>query len=410
MANAPLHYRTRICGQLASLQRGQWQALRLADAARRAVGAPAADPALAPFQSYDYLSALESSGSVGGRTGWTPHHLLLETDSPAGTDLVGAVVLYVKTHSYGEYVFDWAWANAYRQHGLDYYPKLLAAIPFTPVPGPRLLARDDACARRLLEALLREAGAARYSSLHVLFPDPHDAALLAEHGLLIRHGIQFHWRNPGFADFDAYLAALTQSKRKKVRAERRKVDQAGVHCRVLSGDQLTSDHWSLFYRCYANTYAEHGSTPYLRPKFFEALANQMPHAVVMAIAADRRGDFATALMLRDERRIYGRYWGSVRPVPFVHFETAYYAPMQWAIEQHIEIFEGGAQGEHKLARGFAPVKTCSAHWLAHPAFADAVEQFLRRERDGVDAYLDELNERLPLLADDGEPAHCVPDS
>jgi uncharacterized protein len=405
-------YRTRICGQLASIDRAQWESLRQADDLRRQLRGPAGEAhgvaptcnaprpssALSPFLTYDFLVALESSGSVGGRSGWQPRHLLIERHSGHQMRLVGAVVLYQKAHSYGEYVFDWAWANAYHQHGLNYYPKLAAAIPFTPVPGPRLLAVDEAAADRLLDELVALAARGENSSLHILFPDDHDAARCAAHGLMIRNGIQFHWHNPGFADFDDYLASLTQSKRKKIRAERRKVADAGVSCRVLTGEELTSQHWTMFYRCYANTYAEHGSTPYLKPKFFETIANQMPASIAMAIASDRHGDFAASLLIRDDHRIYGRYWGAVRSIPFVHFETAYYSPIQWAIEQRISIFEGGAQGEHKLARGFAPVKTCSAHWLAHPGFATAVEQFLRRERNGIDSYLDELNERLPPIA------------
>ncbi len=310
--------------------------------------------------------------------------------------LAAAAPLYLKSHSYGEYVFDWAWADAYRRHGLDYYPKGLVAVPFTPVPGTRLLARDAAARRALVQALVAESDRLGLSSLHVLFPDDDDARALAEAGLMKRRGVQFHWTNPGWRDFDDYLAALAQPKRKKIRAERRKVLEAGVSVRVLEGSELDEADWDLFARCYRGTYAAHHSTPYLNRAFFRELARTMPEAVLMAVARrDGRG-IAASLLMRDGDAIYGRYWGALEHVPCLHFEASYYAPIEWAITRGIRRFEGGAQGEHKMARGFMPVETCSFHRLAHPAFADAVARFLEREAGGVDAYLDELDERSPL--------------
>jgi predicted N-acyltransferase len=301
-------------------------------------------------------------------------------------------------------VFDWAWADAYQRHGLEYYPKALVAIPFTPVPGARLLARDDAARAALVRALLDQCETHRLSSLHVLFPRDIDALALAEAGLVRRLGVQFHWSNPGWKDFDAYLAALAQSKRKKIRAERRKVAEAGVVVSMLEGDAITEADWTFFARCYGTTYAQHHSTPYLNRAFFLELARTMPEALLMARASRDGRPVAAALLMRDAEAIYGRYWGALEQVPCLHFEASYYAPIDWAIRHGVRRFEGGAQGEHKMARGFLPVQTCSYHHLAHPAFADAIQRFLEREAGGIDAYLDELDERSPLRRTAPEPA------
>lgn len=347
-----------------------------------------------PFVRHAFLAALQTAGCVGDDAGWRPHFMVLE-DVRDGT-LAAAAPLYLKTHSYGEYVFDWAWADAYRRHGLEYYPKGLVAVPFTPVPGARLLARDDTARDALVAAIIGECDRLGLSSVHVLFPRDVDAAALARAGLMRRAGVQFHWTNPGWTSFDDYLAALAQPKRKKVRAERRKVEEAGVRVTMLEGAAITEADWTFFARCYGTTYAQHHSTPYLNRAFFLELARTMPEALVMARAEHAGRPVAAALLMRDARAIYGRYWGAVEHVPCLHFEASYYAPIDWAIANGIERFEGGAQGEHKMARGFLPVQTCSYHRLAHPAFADAVERFLEREAGGVDAYLDELAERSPM--------------
>jgi len=376
-------YRTRLIDDIRELPPAQWDALVL--------GAPGGTP----FMRHAFLSALQSSGSVGDRSGWLPHFVCLFDPSDR---LVAAAPLYLKDHSYGEYVFDWAWADAYQRHGLSYYPKGLVAVPFTPVPGPRLMATDDHARRALLQALLAECERLGLSGLHVLFPTPQDAQALEAAGLMRRSGVQFHWNNPGWSDFDAFLADLSQPKRKKIRAERRKVADAGVQVRMLTGDQIDEAQWAFFSRCYRTTYAQHHSTPYLNRAFFLELGRTMPQSVLMACASQDGRDIAAALLMRDDQALYGRYWGALEHVPCLHFEASYYAPIEWAIAQGIGRFEGGAQGEHKMSRGFLPVQTVSYHQLAHPAFADAVQKFLDRESGGVDAYLDELNERSPLRA------------
>jgi uncharacterized protein len=376
-------YRTRVVADIGALSASQWDAL-------------AGTEGSGPFARHAFLHALQSTGCVGGDSGWDPHFVCLED---AHGVLCAAAPLYLKAHSYGEYVFDWAWADAYRRHGLEYYPKALVAIPFTPVPGARLLARDPGARSALVDALVAESDRLRLSSLHVLFPRDVDADALAAAGLMRRRGVQFHWTNPGWPDFEAYLAALAQPKRKKIRAERRKVAEAGVQVDMLAGDAITEADWTFFARCYRTTYAQHHSTPYLNRAFFLALARSMPESLLMARARRGSTPVAAALLMRDAHAIYGRYWGALEHVPCLHFEASYYAPIEWAIAHGIERFEGGAQGEHKMARGFLPVQTCSFHRLAHPAFADAVEDFLRREAGGIDAYLDELDERSPMKAD-----------
>ena len=348
-----------------------------------------------PFTRHAFLAALQASGCVGDRSGWQPHFVCLEDRQGA---LAAAAPLYLKDHSYGEYVFDWAWADAYQRHGLNYYPKALVAVPFTPVPGPRLLARSDAARTALVRALIDESDRLELSSLHLLFPNETDAAALADAGLMRRRGVQFHWHNPGWRHFDDYLEALSQPKRKKVRAERRKVAEAGIVVDVVEGDRIDEDDWDCFVRGYRNTYAQHHSTPYLNRAFFAQIARTMPESLLMVRARSHDRPIAAALLMHDEQALYGRYWGALMHVPCLHFEVSYYAPMQWAIARGLRRFEGGAQGEHKMARGFLPVQTCSFHRLAHPAFSDAVERYLQREAGGIDAYLDELRERSPMKA------------
>ena len=367
-----------------------------------------------PFMQHAYLAALDASGSACKRTGWAPHFFLLEERSGC---LQAACVVYAKTHSYGEYVFDWAWANAYAQHGLDYYPKAVVAVPFTPVPSTRLLAVDAPTRRALVDALLAWSQDQQMSSLHLLFGEPEDIKACADAGMMLRHTVQFHWNNsptlPGYADFDAFLTSLSQEKRKKIRQERRKVHEAGVHFRTMEGTQITPADWDFFYRCYERTYLEHGNAPYLSRDFFHRIENTQAEAWVMFIAerggrpiassliAVRAGStWATASndsnLLDSERVAYGRYWGALERVDCLHFEACYYQPLAWCIANGYQRFEGGAQGEHKMARALLPVKTTSAHWLAHPAFSDAVERFLEREGEGINGYLNELAERNPF--------------
>jgi len=343
-----------------------------------------------PFLRHEFLHALHATGCACERTGWLPRYLTLWQ----GDSLVGAMPLYLKSHSYGEYIFDWAWADAYHRHGLSYYPKLLGAIPFSPVTGPRLLARDSATRALLVRAALRLAREA--SSLHVLFPIETEAREFEAAGMMLRRSVQFHWENRGYASFEAFLADLASAKRKKIRQERRKVQEAGIRFRRLVGAEIREEHWAFFTRCYEGTYRAHHSTPYLNLAFFRRLGETLPEHVLMVIAELDGKPVASALNIFSPTTLYGRYWGSVTPIPLLHFETCYYQAVEFCIERRIGTFEGGAQGEHKLARGFMPVPTWSAHWLRHPQFADAVEKFLARESAGVERYVDELNERSPF--------------
>ncbi|MEO7335080.1 MAG: GNAT family N-acetyltransferase [Caldimonas sp.] len=357
-----------------------------------------ARPAATPFMRHAYLLAMHASGSAIAATGWQPQFLCVFE----GERLVAACPLYLKTHSYGEYVFDWAWADAYDRHGLRYYPKLLDAVPFTPVPGPRLLAHDDAGRRLLLRAMQQLAGEAKLSSAHLLFIDDADADAARAEGWMLRSTVQFHWTQRDgepYRDFTEFLASLQREKRKKIQQERRRVADAGIVFEALEGAQIGADDWAFFYRCYTQTYREHGaSKPYLTRDFFARMATSMPENWLLFVA--RRGGerIAASLIAIDpvRRTAYGRYWGAIEHVPCLHFDACYYQPLAWCIANGYTRFEGGAQGEHKMARGLLPVQTWSAHWLAHPQFAQAVGDFLAREGAGMADYIDELNERRPF--------------
>jgi predicted N-acyltransferase len=345
-----------------------------------------------PFMRHEYLAALHDSGSATRETGWLPQFLTLWR----GDEMHAACPLYLKSHSYGEYVFDWAWANAYEQHDLRYYPKALTAVPFTPVPGPRLLARDADARAALVRAVLAWCRKKKLSSWHVLFADEEDVSACAAQGLMLRHTVQFHWTNAGHADFDAFLASLAQEKRKKIRQERRKVAEAGVTFRHAEGAAIRREDWDFFYRCYERTYLEHGNAPYLTRAFFRRMAADMPENWLLFVAEREGRPIASSLVGIGGNVAYGRYWGALERVDCLHFEACYYQPLAWCIAHGYERFEGGAQGEHKMARALMPVKTTSAHWLAHPAFADAVENFLRREGRGIENYIEHLEERSPF--------------
>jgi predicted N-acyltransferase len=385
--NVSNDYVIRVLASPLELPAAPWDALLLAS------GEPS------PFMRHAYLAALHESGSASPATGWTPRYLTLWK----GASLAGACPLYLKSHSYGEYVFDWAWANAYEQHGLAYYPKALVAVPFTPVPGPRLLARDPGTRLALARALVAWARQEKLSSLHLLFAADEDVAACEAAGLMLRHTVQFHWLNPGYANFGAFLAQLAQDKRKKIRQERRKVAEAGVSFRWARGSDITAADWDFFYRCYERTYLEHGNAPYLQRSFFRRMAEAMSGNWLLFVAERAGQAIASSLIAIDGRAAYGRYWGALERVDCLHFEACYYQPLAWCIEHGFERFEGGAQGEHKMARALMPVKTTSAHWLAHPAFADAVEQFLAREGRGIENYLEHLEGRSPFRH--GSPAH-----
>jgi predicted N-acyltransferase len=445
---APDDYVTRVFESPARVPAAAWDALLEREA----------DPS--PFLRHAYLAALHESGCARPAAGWQPRFVTLWR----GETLEAACPLYLKNHSYGEYVFDWAWANAYEQHGRSYYPKALVAVPFTPVPGARLLARDDAARAALLQDLLRFAQEEDLSSLHLLYLQPPDVRACEAAGLMLRHTVQFHWENEaptllrdagrcppggrefslgrpgaefkaptlprdagccppggrefslgrpgaefkastlpaaqGWRDFEHFLASLQQDKRKKIRQERRKVAEAGVVFRHAQGADIAESDWDFFYRCYERTYLEHGNPPYLNRAFFARMARDMPENWLLFVAERDGRPLASSLIGLDPGRgvAYGRYWGALERVDCLHFEACYYQPLQWCIEHGYRRFEGGAQGEHKMARALLPVRTTSAHWLAHPAFADAVQRFLAREGEGIDSYLEQLAHRSPLRA------------
>lgn len=349
-----------------------------------------------PFLRHAFLHALHETGCASGEMGWVPQYL----SAWRSGELVAALPLYLKTHSYGEYVFDWAWAGAYERCGLRYYPKLLSAIPFSPITGPRLIGTDAEARTELRHATLRLAE--QVSSFHVLFPETSEAKEWHDAGCLMRRGVQFHWRNEGYENFDAFLGTLSRAKRKNIRQERRRVADAGITFERKTGDRISGDDWRFYTRCYNHTYRAHHSTPYLNLAFFERLGETLPENVLMVIAKRDGRPIAAALDLYTDEVLYGRYWGALESIPGLHFETCYYQALEFCIERGIALFEGGAQGEHKLARGFLPVETWSAHWLSHPQFNDAVERFLARETAGVENYIGELNERSPYK-NSGEP-------
>jgi len=377
--------RLRVADSLAGVDPSQWNALLAHCGGAGRV-----------FMRHEFLAALLESGCASARSGWQPQFVLLERDGR----LAGAMPLFVKSHSWGEYVFDWAWADAYERHGLQYYPKLLCAVPFTPVTGPRVLAADEDTRRSLLAAALDAARG--FSSLHVLFFPEHEAETMRGAGMQLRRTVQFHWTNAGYADFDDFLARLTRRRRKIIRQERRRVREAGITFRWLRGAEIERAHWEFFERCYRRTYAAHRSTPYLNLEFFLRLGAAMPGNTLM-ILAERNGGFGTqpvaaALNLEADGTLYGRYWGAAESVPLLHFEACYYQAIDYAITRGLKRFEGGAQGEHKIFRGLLPVETLSAHWLANARFAAAIEDYLERESRGVARYVDELNEHSPFKA------------
>ena len=350
-----------------------------------------------PVLRHEYLLALETSGSAMAATGWQPLPLLVE-DSAGRT--IGAAPLWLKSHSFGELVYDFAWAQAYERAGLRYYPKLIAAIPFSPIAGPRLLIAPGADRHAVVDALTRGARElaeqTNASSLHWLFTDTADTAALEQQGNLHRTGFQFHWHNQGYTHFDDFLASFSADKRKKLKRERRYVQEAGIRMEVRSGPEVTPELWNLFYDFYTGNIRRHGGMIHLTREFFQMLGRSLPEALVLVLA--RHGDevVGAAINLRDQNALYGRYWGGREGFNSLHFETCYYTPIEYCIAQGLQRFEGGAGGEHKLARGFLPVTTHSLHWLRHPQFARAVADFLERERNGVEVYMDELNEHAPF--------------
>ncbi|OYY50382.1 MAG: GNAT family N-acetyltransferase [Methylophilaceae bacterium 17-44-8] len=346
-----------------------------------------------PFIQYGFLSALADSHSVGEGTGWSCYFIVV---LDVASQLVGALPLYLKTHSYGEYVFDWSWAEAYARHGIPYYPKLVSAIPFTPVTCTKLLTHMPEISRLLVSSIESILAQHQLSSAHVLFPSETCGDYFAASGWLKRDGVQFRWQNKRYTQWDDFLATLSHDKRKKIRQERKKLVDAGIQCKWLMGKDITEKDWDFFYACYCNTYAVHHSTPYLTREFFSQIGQSMPQHILLMMAEIDGHPVAAALNIYNQTTLYGRYWGALQYVPNLHFELCYYQAQMFCIANNITYFEGGAQGEHKLARGFEPRATCSYHRIAHPEFSAAIETFIQLESGHMSAYTTELEERVPF--------------
>jgi len=351
-----------------------------------------------PLLSHAFLHAMHESGAACEDTGWAPRYLLLRD----GTELHGALPLYLKSHSYGEYVFDWAWADAWSRAGRHYYPKLLSAIPFTPVTGPRVLAADTGSRALLVRAALQFARESEIDTFHCLFPTEPEAREFERLGCMTRRTVQFHWTNDGFATFDDFLARMNHEKRKKLKQERRKVRESGIEFVWKIGREIGDADWRFFVRCYDDTYRRHHSTPYLNLDFFLRIADAMPDNLVLMLGMRDGVPVCAAFNVFDADALYGRYWGATEYVPGLHFEACYYQAIEFCIARGIGRFEGGAQGEHKLARGLMPVTTWSAHWVAEPEFARAVRKFVDHESRRVAHYVTELEDHAPFREDAAE--------
>lgn len=351
-----------------------------------------------PFLRHEFLLALENSGSVCAETGWQPHHLLVLR----GEQAIAAVPLYIKDHSYGEYVFDWSWADAYRQNGRRYYPKLLSAVPFTPSYASRFLiaqGEDETLLTKAISAaVIAEAQRIGASSWHVLFPTPVESGLLKSEGVHQRIATQFHWFNRGYTSFDHYLESFNSRKRKNLRKERRAVQDANIQFERFSGAQISAQLWDVFYRFYQNTYHVRGQQAYLDKSFFTELGETLPEQLLLVLAVHDGQPIAAALSFRDNEKLYGRYWGCLEEYQFLHFETCYYQGIEYCIEHDLGSFDSGAQGEHKIQRGFEPITTYSNHWIADPQFAVAIANYLEEEKDYIQQYKDQASESLPFKA------------
>ncbi len=349
-----------------------------------------------PFLRHEFLLALEESGCAAPRSGWEPKHVILEDADGTG---VAAMPLYRKSHSRGEFVFDFSWAGAYAQHGIKYYPKLLTAIPFTPVSGPRLLlgplTARKAAANGIIRAVLDYARNNQLSSWHVLFPTEETAADLDHAGLILRRDCQFHWYNHGYDSFEAFLATFTAEKRKKAKRERRRVAEAGIEFDTLHGGEMTASLWRAVYAFYADTFHRHGHEPYLNLDFFKRVAAAMPDELMLKIARIGSEPIAVAIFFVGSEALYGRYWGAGGNFHSLHFEACYYQGIEYCIEKKLQRFEPGTQGEHKVPRGFVPTMTHSAHYIADPRFAAAIRDYAQREARGVDSYAAAVQSHVP---------------
>jgi len=353
-----------------------------------------------PFMRYEFLLALEKSGCTTRASGRQPHHAIVKQVSPGLDETVAILPLYLKTNSWGEYVFDWSWANAYQSHGLDYYPKFVTSAPFTPSTGHRLFVKDEqdhgTVIYQLKSAIEEKADFLRASSWHVLFPDAEQHQWFSDAGLLPRTACQFHWFNRDYASFDDFLARLSSRKRKNLRKERTRVSEEGISFRHVEGADIDAALWQDFYAFYQSTYMVRGMQGYLSPEFFIEVGETMPEQMFMVCAEQNEKMIAAALFFKSGDTLFGRYWGSARDFQFLHFETCYYQGQEYAIANGFKRFDSGAQGEHKIQRGFEPLLTYSNHWIARPDFRDAIENFLREEDKHIERYRQEAQQLLPF--------------
>jgi hypothetical protein len=354
-----------------------------------------------PFLRHEFLLALEESLSVCEKTGWLPHHVMVSDEH----GVLAVMPLYLKSHSRGEYVFDYQWAQAYHQTGRDYYPKWLTAVPFTPCQGPRWFIRanvDDKVVLGLfLAAIIEVSEENDISSWHCLFPTPEQTELLREIGFAIREGVQFQWFNKDYKTFDDFLQSFNASKRKMIKRERRKVQEQGIELLQLSGDAVSAEQWAAFFKFYTLTYMKNGNPPYLNLEFFIQVAKTMGDKLLLVFALKDSKYVGAALSVIGDDTLYGRYWGCYEEYNALHFEACYYQGLDYCIAHGLARFDSGAQGEHKIARGFEPVTTYSAHWLKDPEFAAAVQQFLKRERGAIELYKQDAANYLPFKKAEG---------
>lgn len=354
-----------------------------------------------PFARYEFLVALENNNAVGEEFGWLTHFFLAYNDQ---NNLVGALPLYIKYNSYGEFVFDWAWADAYHRNNVPYYPKLVVSIPYTPATGPRILvdpASDyNEVAKKLIDAALEFASANNLSSFHCLFTNERDTDYFRKDPrFMMRLGCQFHWTNHGYRDFNHYLEFFTSKKRKQIKRERRITREQDIEFEILNGNQATEQHWDIYHRFYESTFERKSGIPTLSKGFFMEIAQTMPENIVLVMAKHDGEYVASAFNLRGSDTLYGRHWGCNEYFDNLHFEACYYQGLDYCIKHGLKHFEPGAQGEHKIARGFMPTQTWSAHWIANPSFKESISQFLTHETRGMYHYIDELNEHSPFKED-----------
>jgi predicted N-acyltransferase len=381
---------TRTVASIARIPAAQWNALDLGGN---------------PFVRHEFLLALEQTACVGTSAGWTPQHLVIENDAGG---IEGAIPLYRKTDSWGEFVFDWSWAKAYTQAGLRYYPKLVSMVPFTPATGPRLLVAPGSGAasarRHLAEALVAHAKHAGLSSAHVLFVNEGDRAALGSSDYLWRKDCQFHWHNRGYGSFQEFLATFRADKRKKALRERRRIREMGIEFRTLRGEEMDAALWDIVFGYSQATFRARGNDHYLNVRFFRQVAQALPGAIVVKLAQFRAQPIATAIFFRGADTLYGRYWGAAAEFHSLHFETCYYQGIEYCIEHGLQRFEPGTQGEHKVPRGFEPGETWSAHWIADPRFHRAIDRYLDEERSAVDEYIRQVRDHVPFHRGPAPPA------